>query len=366
MVRITSPQAFNGSYIFRDVEIDADIKQGAAAIKRVEFYVDGTLLPHGTVTSAPYKYNWTVTNGFGTLRKIMVKAYQADGETGMDTVSVKIWNGSVKATMPTSRYAFTSDAVNGKIYVIGGYDTAQRVVEEYDPAADKWTRKASPMFGHAAHASCVINNIIYVFGGDKGFDWIPNVEAYNPATDSWAEKAPIPMDDSVAVGLMGCVAYNGKAYLIGGFGASQQIRIGVYDPATDTWSLKSTFNVFLPGAASVGSQIFVFGGCPISAMGACSDAFNQTQIYDPVADSFAGRANMLYNQSGAAVAVVNNKIYVMGGSATNPNCMEVYDPATDKWSTLPDMPVGAVNFSASVVNGNIYIINSQTLEYFTQ
>jgi N-acetylneuraminic acid mutarotase len=366
LVHITSPLSFNGTNIPRDIEIDADVRSGTGAIKKVEFYVDGTLLPKGTVTNAPYKYKWTATGNFGILRKIMVKAYQANGETGTDTVSVKVWNGAVKAPMPTQRYAFTADAVNGKIYVIGGYDTAQKVVEEYDPAVDKWTRKSPPQVGHAAHASCVINNIIYVFGGDKGFDWIPNVEAYNPATDTWTEKASIPIDNGVAFGMMGCVAYNGKAYLFGGFGSGDPINIGVYDPATDTWSVKSADNIFWPGATVANNQIFVFGGCPTQGMGACSDALNQTQLYDAVADKFTAKANMLYNQSAAAVAVVNNKIYVMGGSATNANCMEVYDPAADKWSTLPDMPVGATNFGASVVNGNIYIINSETLEYFTQ
>lgn len=365
-VHITSPLPFKGSTVPRSVEINANVKATSGFISKVEFLADGALLPHGTVTKAPYKYLWNVTSGFGVLHKITVKAYSGDGATGQDTVSVKIWNGLVKAPDPISRYAFTSNTVNGKIYVIGGYDTAQKVVEEYDPALDKWTRKASPHFGHAAHASCVINNIIYVFGGDKGFDWIPNVEAYNPAANTWTEKASIPIDNGVAFGMMGCVAYNGMAYLIGGFGENQDVRIGVYNPATNLWTVKSVKNVYWPGAATDNGQVFVFGGCSFRGIGTCSDATDQTQLYDSATGSFSDRAAMHFKQSAAAVAVVAGKIYVMGGCGADANCMEVYDPAGNKWTTLPDMPAGAVNFSASAVGNSIYIFSSKTLEYSTQ
>ncbi len=377
-VHITSPLPFKESTIPRSVEINADVKSTGGVVNKVEFFADGKLLPNGTVTKAPYKYLWNVTSGFGVLRKITVKTYDTYGITGQDTVSVKIWNGLIKAPDPISRYAFTSNTVNKKIYVIGGYntaqkvveeyDSAQKVVEEYDPTLDKWTRKASPQFGHAAHASCVINNIIYVFGGDKGMGWIPDVEAYNPATNMWTEKAPIPIDDNVAFGMMGCVAFNDKAYLIGGFSQSQQTRIGVYDPVVDSWTIKSIKNIFWPGIAAVGNQIFAFGGCRFRGIGICKDTStsDQTQLYDPATGSFSTRAAMLYKQSAAAVSVVGGKIYVMGGCTADGRCMEVYDPAADKWAALPDMPLGAVNFSASVVGNNIYIISSKTLEYFTQ
>ena len=366
-VKITSPAPFKGSDIPRNLDINTSIKpQPGTRITKVEFYVDGQLLSKGTILKPPYRYLWTATNNFGVLRHIMVKVYQDDGASTTDTVSVKLWDGEERTPMTIPRYAFTSNAVNGIIYVIGGYDTAQRVVEAYDPATDKWTRKASPQVGHAAHASCVINNIIYVFGGDKGFDWIPNVEAYDPAANKWTEKAPIPVDDGVAFGMMGCVAYNGKAYLIGGFGETQQIRVGEYDPVTDKWSLKSFKNVYFPGAALALGQIYVFGGCPVRGMGDCSDASNQLQVYNPTADNFTGKAPMIYGQSAAATAVANNKIYVFGGYAQNNSFMEMYDPAADAWAAMPPMPIGSENFSATEVNGHIYIICSKVYEFFPQ
>ena len=58
-------------------------------------------------------------------------------------------------------------AVNGKLYVIGGWGDgkARGVNYEYDPATDKWTKKKSmPRPAHHA-ALAAANGKIYVCGG---------------------------------------------------------------------------------------------------------------------------------------------------------------------------------------------------------
>src|ERR1700719_4091583 len=58
-------------------------------------------------------------------------------------------------------------AVNGKMYVIGGWDDgkARGANYEYDPATDKWTKKKSmPRPAHHA-ALAAYNGKIYVCGG---------------------------------------------------------------------------------------------------------------------------------------------------------------------------------------------------------
>src|SRR6202163_5091399 len=57
-------------------------------------------------------------------------------------------------------------AVNGKMYVIGGWDDgkARGANYEYDPATDKWTKK-TPMPRPAHHAAvATANGKIYVLG----------------------------------------------------------------------------------------------------------------------------------------------------------------------------------------------------------
>jgi N-acetylneuraminic acid mutarotase len=96
-------------------------------------------------------------------------------------------------------------AVNGKLYVIGGWGEgkARGANYEYDPAADKWTKKKSmPRPAHHA-ALAAANGKIYVCGGfvapEKsplpiGAAWQPidDVWEYDPAADSWKALAPLP------------------------------------------------------------------------------------------------------------------------------------------------------------------------------
>ena len=80
-------------------------------------------------------------------------------------------------------------AVNGKMYVIGGWDDgkARGVTYEYDPATDKWAKKKSmPRPAHHA-ALATTNGKIYVLGGfvvPKDTQ-IPVGGAWEPINDAW-------------------------------------------------------------------------------------------------------------------------------------------------------------------------------------
>src|SRR6201997_3898648 len=103
-------------------------------------------------------------------------------------------------------------AVNGKLYVIGGWGDgkAAGITYEYDPATDQWTKKKSmPRPAHHA-ALAAANGKIYVCGGvippEKsplpiGAAWQPvdNVWEFDPAADSWKELAPLPRKCGAAV-----------------------------------------------------------------------------------------------------------------------------------------------------------------------
>jgi N-acetylneuraminic acid mutarotase len=116
-------------------------------------------------------------------------------------------------------------AVNGKMYVIGGWDDgkAAGVNYEYDPATDKWTqKKGMPRSAHHA-AIATANGKLYVIGGfvppkdtqiPTGGAWEPiaDVWEYDPAADSWKSLAPLPTKRGAAV----AVEVGGKIYVIGG------------------------------------------------------------------------------------------------------------------------------------------------------
>ena len=138
-------------------------------------------------------------------------------------------------TMPTSRGGGVAAVVGGKIYVIGGAGPTpdasapairprqpQRslsTVEEYDPATNKWRARA-PMPTPCNHMGGeAVNGKIYIIGGRLsgafiiGFPGNINlVQAYDPAADSWVTKTPMPTARSG----LNTANLNGIIYVAGG------------------------------------------------------------------------------------------------------------------------------------------------------
>jgi hypothetical protein len=115
-------------------------------------------------------------------------------------------------------------AINGKLYaaqgLLPGFKPAG-LVYEYDPARDAWTQK-KPM-PHPVHHAAVtaLNGKMYLFGGfdlpaagPPGWNPVNDVWEYDPATDGWQSRAPMP---TARGGSMAAVV-SGKIYVIGGAG----------------------------------------------------------------------------------------------------------------------------------------------------
>jgi N-acetylneuraminic acid mutarotase len=128
-------------------------------------------------------------------------------------------------SMPTPRNHTTAGVVNGKIYVLGGRVGAAfiglasdiSVVEEYDPAADKWSAPRSRMpTARSAVASGVFNGRVYVAGGEfqdpHMMATFRAVEAYDPASNSWSIMPSMPVSrHGLAAGVIG-----NRLILVGG------------------------------------------------------------------------------------------------------------------------------------------------------
>ncbi|MCF8159294.1 MAG: hypothetical protein K9J76_01185 [Polaromonas sp.] len=70
----------------------------------------------------------------------------------------------------------------------------------------------------------------------------------------------------------------------------------------------------------------------------------------------------------AASAVLDDKVYVMGGQRTDggvvpgpvTNLMEIYDPSSKAWSTATPMPTARMGLVAAVIKGRIYAMGGST------
>lgn len=80
--------------------------------------------------------------------------------------------------------------VNGKLYVIGGWDHSQRksspVVQCFDPKTNEWASCKPMKHGRLSPAVGVLGAKIYVFGGqDSPTQHMSSAEVYDTDTDSW-------------------------------------------------------------------------------------------------------------------------------------------------------------------------------------
>jgi N-acetylneuraminic acid mutarotase len=143
-----------------------------------------------------------------------------------------------RSDIPTRRAMHSAEAVDGKIYVIGGWrwDGPKSTVEEYDPITDKWTRKADMPTARTRLSATAVNGKIYAIGGAGSLlvnpqVYFSTVEEYDPPTDTWIKKADMPTPR----GRLSSSEVNGKIYAIGGSnnkGTALASVVEEYDPGS--------------------------------------------------------------------------------------------------------------------------------------
>lgn len=253
-----------------------------------------------------------------------------------------------KAPMPTPRSDFGIAVVDNKIYCIGGileYDWSghgrgilSAVTEVYDPSTDTWENRTSMPTERQRPKANAVNGKIYVMGGFQYQDLPPpsttiglNVnEAYDPETDTWTTKTPIPELTSNPAS----ATLDNKIYLIGGF---QSDLNQIYDPATDTWSQGASIPTAVALAAAcvtsgemAPKRVYVIGGYQ------SYDEVPLNQVYDPQTDSWAAGVPMPTARRSLGVASINDTLYAVGGGSANLN-VRYYDE-TEQYTPIGYVP----------------------------
>jgi len=123
----------------------------------------------------------------------------------------------------------------------------------------------------------------------------------------------------------------------------------------ENWAVKFSMPTPRSGAASavVDGKIYVIGG--YSGLG----QFSVNERYDPETNTWDTLTPMPKSRSGAVAAVVDGKIYVIGGVDKDNNILslnECYDLKTNNWTVLTSMPTPRAVPAIGVVNNKIYVI----------
>lgn len=182
---------------------------------------------------------------------------------------------------------------------------------------------------------------------------------------------------------MNAVAAGGKIYMFSGQGTffTPLGLVYAYDPATKSWTKKKPMPLPAHHVAMVeyNGKIYAFGGYKKPASGEIAwEPINNSWEYDPAADAWKPLAPMPSYRGSASAAVVNGKIYVMGGGGVasgmknmpmvlgpviTPNrsltTVEEYDVASNTWRAPTTMPTPRNHFAVAAVNGKIYAIGGR-------
>jgi N-acetylneuraminic acid mutarotase len=159
---------------------------------------------------------------------------------------------------------------------------------------------------------------------------------------------------------------NGKLYVVAGSNNGAVGAMNAYDPVTNAWTPKAAGTARSLGAAGVvDDRLYVVGGCLVGGCGA-GNVTNLLEEYDPAANTWATKASMPTARQLPAVAAIDGKLYVVGGSAPcTPNCtpfydkLEVYDPSTNTWATKAPMPRPLLAVGAAALDGKLYVVGGQ-------
>ena len=196
------------------------------------------------------------------------------------------------------------------------------------------------------------------------------------APGRWVKLAPFPDPSEELYG----AAANGKLYVFGGLapGWNPKGLVYEYDPSTGKWTKKKPMP--LPSHhvafADLNGKIYAFGGFVLPASGPAGWApLNNAWEYDPAADTWKALAPMPTKRGSPVAAVVNGKIYVIGGAGLHPgssepalvgnrphrsfSTVEEYDPATNTWREREPMPTARNHSAVGVVGGKIYVIGGR-------
>jgi len=248
------------------------------------------------------------------------------GGTVVDDVEVfdpVLGTWSTAAPLPVAMHHANAAVADGKIWVLGyltGFDfAAHGDVWSYEPIGNAWTPRATMPLGTERGASSVgaNGNDIYVAGGLREGGAVADFSVFAATTGTggaWTGLLDMPANrDHGGGGVIAGIFYaaGGRSAAIG----SHVPELLAWDPATPAvWTVKTPMPTSRGGIATavMAGELFVFGGEGNDDLP--SAVFEQTESYDPLTDAWTTRQAMLTPRHGTGAATVGDRIWVPGGA----------------------------------------------------
>ena len=153
-----------------------------------------------------------------------------------------------------------------------------------------------------------------------------------------------------------------KLYIVGGLanGGDALATFYRYDSMANVWEAMAPMSTArcAPAAAVVDGKLYVMGG---NGADDNDKSLSSVERYDPEENAWEAVAPMPAARCAPAAAVVDGKLYVMGGNGADDNdkslsSVERYDPEENAWEAVAPMPAARCAPAAAVVDGKLYVM----------
>nr|WP_321465281.1 kelch repeat-containing protein [uncultured Desulfobulbus sp.] len=178
----------------------------------------------------------------------------ADAETKrriVPVLSLLLWDEGAEAkwescsSLHIGRDQFAAGVIDNKLYVFGGNSAYgnSNSLEIFDTATGTWTLGTAHSYSAGVEevTGAVIDGAFFVFGawgGGTPYGVFNFVEKYSPKTKTWSSLAPKPTTNAGNPALV----YNGEIYIFGGYYGNDDMEdelqytvVEAYNPTTNTW-----------------------------------------------------------------------------------------------------------------------------------
>ncbi len=173
----------------------------------------------------------------------------------------------------------------------------------------------------------------------------------------WEERTPMPTARSE----LAAAELDGKIYAAGGLrltGATRAFEL--YDVRTNVWKeaapLPEKLHHF--SLTTIGPRLYLAGGYEGYNLANPADSL---WIYDPSTNSWRAGKSMPSGRAAHAAAVIEGKLFVVGGVGVGSSFLWTYDPASNSWETVPTtLPTPREHLGAAALEGKLYAIGGRT------
>jgi len=288
----------------------------------------------------------------------LIESVDADSVAKIPKWMIGTWH--VRTGFIAARYAHASAVIDQTIYSFGGYNGSVIKSFVWNNVADNTRGSLSDMpVSLMWHAAAAVGKYIYVMGGDKtryNNEIVQTNYCYDVDNDIWTEKTSIPYSIKAAT----AIAAGNNIYLMGGVSTDVVNLNYRYDVVLDEWFPMESmpYSVSEHAAVVKGKYIYVLGGRNNDG-----DNVNYNLRYDITANQWTELEPIPMILSRHSAVVCGNYIYLYGGKKDTTDkdnsTFYRYSISSDEWTTITVQTgsPGTLSYHTAVaIDNGMYIL----------